>query len=101
LRPIGGRCSGAQTTGKRNYTNWVQLSSMATGLGRATTITVTEGTRRMLEAVKGEGESFDDLLRDLLEDTWFDDEFYKEIERRWSSEKRVSGPRVMRKAGLS
>jgi predicted CopG family antitoxin len=63
-------------------------------LGRATTITVSEGTRRLLEAVKGEGESFDDVLRDLLEETFFDDEFYAEIERRWRAERRVSGRKV-------
>jgi hypothetical protein len=78
----------------------MQLTGMSSALGRPTTITVTERTRRMLEAVKGEGETFDDLLQDMLEDTWFDDEFYREIERRWATEKRVSGPRVIRRAGL-
>jgi Putative antitoxin len=69
-------------------------------LDRPTTITVTEKTRRLLEAVKGAGESFDDLIQDLLEETFFDDKFYAEIERRWQTEKRVPGNRVMKKAGL-
>jgi predicted CopG family antitoxin len=70
-------------------------------LDRTTTITVTEKTRRLLEAVKGAGESFDDLIQDLLEETFFDDKFYAEIERRWQTEKRVPGNRVMKKAGLA
>jgi len=79
----------------------MQLTSVSAPLARPTTITVTERTRRMLQAVKGEGETFDDLLQDLLEDAYFDEEFYAEIERRWKTEKRVSGVRVMREAGLS
>jgi hypothetical protein len=55
----------------------------------------------MLQAVKAEGETFDDLLQDLLEEASYDDEFYAEIERRWRTEKRVSGARVMKEAGLS
>jgi hypothetical protein len=51
--------------------------------------------------VKGSGESFDDLLQDLLEESYFDDEFYQEIERRWSTEKRIPGHAVMKKAGLA
>lgn len=73
---------------------------MSTALSRPTTITVTEKTRRLLESVKGTGESFDDMLQDLLEETYFDDEFYQEIEKRWRTEKRVPGQRVLRKAGL-
>ena len=74
---------------------------MSSSLSRSTTITVTERTRRLLESVKGQGESYDDLLQDLLEEAYFDDEFYSEIERRWRSEKRVSGKHVMREAGLA
>jgi hypothetical protein len=55
----------------------------------------------MLELVKGEGESFDEMLQDLLEETYFDDEFYQEIERRWRNEKHVSGPAVMKRAALA
>jgi SOS response regulatory protein OraA/RecX len=73
---------------------------MVSVLSRPTTITVTERTRRLLEAVKGQGETFDDVLQDLLEETYFDDDFYAEIERRWRSEKRVPGRQVMREAGL-
>jgi len=62
---------------------------------------VSERTRRILETVKGQGESFDDVLQDLLEDSYFDDEFYAEIERRWRAERRVPGSRVIRKAGLA
>jgi len=62
---------------------------------------VSERTRRLLETVKGQGESFDDVLQDLLEDSYFDDEFYAEIERRWRTERRIPGNRVMRKAGLA
>jgi len=70
-------------------------------LSRATTITVTERTRRLLESVKGEGESFDQTIQTLLEETFFDDEFYHEIERRWQSEKRVPGRTVLIRAGLA
>ncbi len=73
---------------------------MASTLTRPTTITVTERTRRFLEAVKLEGESFDDLILDLLEEASFDEDFYKEIERRWKTERRVPGERVLRKARL-
>ncbi|MFZ0830558.1 MAG: hypothetical protein WCB18_10180 [Thermoplasmata archaeon] len=73
---------------------------MSSALSRSTTITVTEKTRRLLESVKATGESFDDLLQNLLEETFFDDEFYHEIEKRWRTEKRVPGHRVLRKAGL-
>ncbi|MCI4352721.1 MAG: hypothetical protein L3K14_04955 [Thermoplasmata archaeon] len=69
-------------------------------MSRPTTITVSEKTRRLLESVKATGESFDDLLQDLLEETFFDDEFYREIEQRWRTEKRVPGNRVLREAGL-
>ena len=74
---------------------------MSATLQRPTTITVTERTRRLLEAVKGEGESFDDLLQDLLEEATYDEEFYREIERRWTTEKRIPGRKVLRKAGLA
>ncbi len=73
---------------------------MSTTLSHPTTITVSERTRRLLESVKGTGESFDELLLDLLEESYFDDEFYKEIERRWATEKRIPGRTVMKKAGL-
>jgi predicted CopG family antitoxin len=76
------------------------LESVSSALTRPTTITVTEKTRRLLESIKATGESFDDLLQDLLEETVFDDEFYREIEKRWQTEKRVPGRRVLRKAGL-
>ncbi len=66
---------------------------------RPTTIPVTERTRRLLESVRGQGESFDDLILDLLEDTAFDERFYSETERRWRSEKRIEGRQVMKVAG--
>lgn len=69
-------------------------------MDRPTTITISERTRRLLESVKGEGENFDQMLQDLLEDTYFDEEFYQEIERRWRAEKRVPGPVVLKKSGL-
>ena len=74
---------------------------MSSTLQRPTTITVTERTRRLLEAVKGEGQSFDDLLQDLLEEATYDEEFFREIERRWTTEKRVPGRKVLRKASLA
>ena len=77
------------------------IESVSSALTRPTTITVTERTRRLLESVKGEGESFDDLLRDLLEEASYDEAFYREIERRWNSEERIPGRRVLRKAGLA
>lgn len=70
-------------------------------LARPTTITVTERTRRLLKSVKGEGESYDDLLQELVGEAYFDDEFYAEIERRWMTEKRMSGSKVMNEADLS
>lgn len=73
---------------------------MSAGLSRPTTITISEKTRRQLASVKGQGETFDDVIRDLLEETYFDDEFYKEIERRWGSERRITGSDVLRRAGL-
>jgi len=77
------------------------LEPVSVHLSRATTITVTERTRRLLESVKGEGESFDQTIQTLLEETFFDDEFYHEIERRWQSEKRVPGRTVLIRAGLA
>lgn len=77
------------------------MNGVATALSHPTTITVTERTRRLLESVKGQGETFDDLIQDLLEEASFDRGFYDEIERRWQSEKRIPGKRVLRKAGLS
>jgi predicted CopG family antitoxin len=74
---------------------------MAASLSRATTITISERTRRLLEAVKAEDESFDDMLQGLLEETLFDDEFYREIERRWRTEKRKPGRKVLERAGLA
>ncbi len=73
---------------------------MSAALNRPTTITVTERTRRLLESVKGEGESFDEMIQGLLEETFFDDEFYQEIERRWRTEQRIPGRKVMKRAGL-
>jgi hypothetical protein len=94
--PTRDRTHGAR---RRTYLNWSQLRSMATTLDRQTTITVTERTRRLLETVKGEGETFDETIQALLEETFFDDEFYKEIERRWRTEKRIPGPKVLQRAG--
>lgn len=74
---------------------------MSASLSRPTTITVTERTRRLLESVKGEGESFDEMIQDLLEEAFFDDEFFHEIEKRWRTETRVSGRQVMKRAGLA
>jgi len=74
---------------------------VSASLARPTTITVTERTRRLLESVKGEGESFDEMIQDLLEETLYDDEFFQEIERRWRTEKRVAGRRVLKRAGLA
>lgn len=74
---------------------------MSEALDRATTITVTERTRRHLEAVKGENESFDEFLESLLEESAYGEEFFQEIDRRWNEEKRVPGTRVLRRVGLS
>jgi hypothetical protein len=59
---------------------------MSSALDRPTTITVSERTRRLLEAVKGDGERFDEALQGLLEETFFDDDFYREIQRRWPTQ---------------
>jgi predicted CopG family antitoxin len=77
------------------------LIGVSEALDRATTITVTERTRRHLEAVKGENESFDEFLGSLVEESAYGEEFFSEIDRRWSEEKRVPGTRVLRKAGQS
>ncbi len=74
--------------------------SVASALDRLTTITVSERTRRMLESVKGEGENFDQMIQELLEETYFDESFYQEIERRWRVEKRVAGRAVLKQAGV-
>jgi hypothetical protein len=74
---------------------------MSASLSHPTTITITERTRRLLESVKGEGETFDDMLQGLLEDAFYDDAFFREIERRWRTEKRIPGRRVMKRAGLA
>lgn len=74
---------------------------MSASLSRPTTITVTERTRRLLESVKGDGESFDEMIQGLLEEAFFDNEFFREIERRWRTEKRVPGHQVMKRAGLA
>jgi hypothetical protein len=73
---------------------------MVTALDRPTTITVSERTRRLLEAVKGEGENYDEMIQGLLEERCFDEGFYREIERRWRTEKRVPGRAVLTRAGL-
>lgn len=73
---------------------------MASSLAKATTITVTERTRRRLQAIKGEGETFDELIGALLEEASFDDVFYAEIERRWKADRRVPAETVYRRAGL-
>jgi hypothetical protein len=74
---------------------------VSAALSRPTTITVTERTRRLLESVKGDGETFDEMIQDLLEETFFDDEFFREVERRWQTERRIPGRRVMKRAGLA
>jgi hypothetical protein len=51
-----------------------------------------------LETVKGDGESFDEMIQALLEETFFDNEFYEEIERRWRTEKRIPGRTVLQRA---
>jgi hypothetical protein len=73
---------------------------VASILDRPTTITVSERTRRLLEAVKGEGQNYDEMIQELLEETYFDDAFYQEIERRWRAERRVPGRSVLKRAGL-
>ena len=76
---------------------------MSASLGRATTITVTERTRRLLESIKGEGESFDDMIQSLLEETAYGDEFFREIERRLAGREAHSWPQGhgTRGAGLT
>ena len=69
-------------------------------LAKPTTITVTERTRRRLQAIKREGESYDELIEALLEEASFDSDFYAEIERRWKSDRRVPAETVYRTAGL-
>jgi predicted CopG family antitoxin len=77
------------------------LVCVSSALARPTTITVTERTRRLLEAIKGEGESFDELIQDVVEEAYLDDEFFREIQRRWDTEKRIPGREVMKRAGPS
>ena len=68
---------------------------MTATLDRPTAITVAERTRRLLESVKGEGKTFDEMIQELLEETFFDDAFYAEIERRWKSDRRIPGESVL------
>jgi hypothetical protein len=77
------------------------LVNVSARLDRATTITVSERTRRLLESVKADGDTFDQTIQDLPEETHFDDEVSGEIERRWPSEPRIAGHDVTRRAGLS
>lgn len=74
---------------------------MSTALSRPTTITISVRTRRPLESAKGESESYDHLLQDLLEEASYREASYREIERRWKSEGRIPGRRVLRRAGLA
>jgi hypothetical protein len=41
------------------------------------------------------------MLQGLLEDAFYDDAFFREIERRWRTEKRIPGRQVMKRAGLA
>lgn len=41
------------------------------------------------------------MLQGLLEDAFYDDAFFQEIERRWRTEKRIPGRQVMKRAGLA
>jgi hypothetical protein len=40
------------------------------------------------------------MIQGLLEETFFDEAFDQEIERRWRTEKRVPGREVLPSAGL-
>lgn len=72
---------------------------MTAASSRRCTITLSVRTRRLLESLKPPGETLADALEELLEETFFSDAFYGEIERRWSSENRIPGGTVLGRAG--
>lgn len=64
-----------------------------------TTISVHTSTRRLLESVKGAGESYDELLQDLIEEH-YPPEFLRELRRRIKRSPRFPGEQVFREAGV-
>jgi hypothetical protein len=64
-----------------------------------TTISVHASTRRLLESVKGAGESYDELLQDLIEDH-YPAEFLRELRRRIKRSPRFPAEQVFREAGV-
>lgn len=64
-----------------NYTvNTVEISAMAAD--PLTTIPIRTSTRDELESLKTGGQSYDDLIRALLEELETRDPWYKKMERR-------------------
>lgn len=64
-----------------------------------TTIQVRSSTRRLLESLKGRGQTYDDVIRSSLEDE-YDPAFLAELDRRWRTSRRIPGPQVMRELGF-
>lgn len=64
-----------------------------------TTISVHASTRKLLASVKASGESYDDLLRDLLEER-YPPEFLSELKRRASRSRRYPAETVFAEAGV-
>jgi len=64
-----------------------------------TTISVHSSTRRLLESVKASGESYDELLQELVE-AHYPPSFIKELRSRIKSSRRYPADQVFREAGL-
>jgi hypothetical protein len=64
-----------------------------------TTISVHASTRKLLESVKAAGESYDDLLQDLLE-SQYPEAFLDELRRRVRHSRRYAAAQVFQEAGL-
>jgi hypothetical protein len=65
-----------------------------------TTITIRQSTRRLLESVKATGQTYDDLLLELVDEN-YSPELVSELKRRFSSPtKALSASDVYRRWGI-
>lgn len=64
-----------------------------------TTISVHASTRKLLESVKAAGESYDDLLQDLME-SQYPKEFLDGLRRRIQNSPRYRAEKVFEEAGV-
>ena len=66
---------------------------------KATTITIPRAIREALERYKGPGQTYGDVLVELMEE-YPPEEFLEEMDRRLRLERRYSMDQVLREAGL-